>query len=107
MDEHPDSMNDGGLWSPDTPFNMQDAPATYHNGAAGVAMADGHCEMHRWTGATMNRPSSLGGLAVSTRETTSLRFKVIRTCSGSRTVLHVGQLEPLLTEYLFAPEPNR
>ena len=63
MDEHPDSMNDGGLWSPDTPFNMQDAPATYHNGAAGVAMADGHCEMHRWTGATMNRASSLGGLA--------------------------------------------
>jgi prepilin-type processing-associated H-X9-DG protein len=63
MDEHPDSMNDGGIWPPDAPTNMPDAPATYHNGAAGVAMADGHCEMHRWTGVTMNRPRTLGGLA--------------------------------------------
>ena len=63
MDEHPDSMNDDGLWPPNTPTNMPDAPATYHNGAAGVALADGHCEIHRWTGPTMNRSPSLGGLA--------------------------------------------
>ena len=62
MDDHPDSMNDGGLFPPNAPINMPDAPATYHNGAAGVAMADGHCEMHRWTGATMNRPRRLSGL---------------------------------------------
>jgi prepilin-type N-terminal cleavage/methylation domain-containing protein/prepilin-type processing-associated H-X9-DG protein len=63
LDEHPDSMNDGVLFPPSAPTNMPDVPATYHNGAAGVAMADGHCEMHRWTGATMNRPRGLGGLA--------------------------------------------
>jgi prepilin-type processing-associated H-X9-DG protein len=63
MDDHPDSMNDGGIFPPAAPTILPDAPATYHNGAAGVAMADGHCEMHRWIGATMNRPRSLSGLA--------------------------------------------
>jgi prepilin-type processing-associated H-X9-DG protein len=62
MDEHPDSMNDGGCWSPNFASNMPDAPATYHNGAAGIAMADGHSEMHRWTGPTMNKPRNQGGL---------------------------------------------
>jgi prepilin-type N-terminal cleavage/methylation domain-containing protein/prepilin-type processing-associated H-X9-DG protein len=63
IDEHPDSMNDSGVFPPSAPANMPDVPATYHNGAAGVAMADGHCETHRWTGRTMNRPRSLGGMA--------------------------------------------
>ena len=63
IDEHPDSMNDGGIFPPSTRNNMPDAPATYHNGAAGVAMADGHSEIHRWTGPTMNRPRRLSGLA--------------------------------------------
>jgi prepilin-type processing-associated H-X9-DG protein len=63
IDEHPDSMNDGGIFPPNTRNNMPDAPATYHNGAAGVALADGHCEIHRWTGPTMNKPRRLSGLA--------------------------------------------
>jgi len=25
-----------------------DYPASYHNGAGGVAFADGHSEIHRW-----------------------------------------------------------
>ena len=63
LDEHPDSINDGGMFPPNTANNLPDPPATYHNGGAGVAMADGHCEIHRWTGPTMNRPRSLSGLA--------------------------------------------
>jgi prepilin-type processing-associated H-X9-DG protein len=63
IEEHPDSMNDGGIFAPDRSVNMPDAPATYHNGGAGVAMADGHCEIHRWTGTTMNKPRRLSGLA--------------------------------------------
>lgn len=58
LDEHPDSINDGyflnkvpssyasltghyyGRWT--------DLPASYHNGAATFAYADGHALLHRW-----------------------------------------------------------
>jgi prepilin-type processing-associated H-X9-DG protein len=53
MDEHPDSINDAGAFPPNTPTNIPDAPATYHNGAAGFAFADGHSEIHKWKGRTM------------------------------------------------------
>ena len=62
MDEHPDSINDAGAFAPDTASNIPDAPATYHNGAAGFAMADGHAEIHKWRGPTMTKPRSAGGL---------------------------------------------
>jgi prepilin-type processing-associated H-X9-DG protein len=55
LDEHPDSINDGFLqsdphtditqWSPPT---WNDLPATYHDGACGVAFADGHSEIHKF-----------------------------------------------------------
>lgn len=52
MDEDENSINDGGLAvvGPKSPFNyrMIDWPATYHNGAAGIAFADGHSEIHKW-----------------------------------------------------------
>ncbi|HNQ74612.1 MAG TPA: prepilin-type N-terminal cleavage/methylation domain-containing protein [Verrucomicrobiota bacterium] len=54
MDEHPDSINDAGAFAPNAPTNIPDAPATYHNGAAGFAFADGHSEVHKWKGGTMN-----------------------------------------------------
>jgi len=50
LDEHPDSINDSGFFNPhQTAF--VDTPATYHNGACGVAFADGHSEIHKWRGA--------------------------------------------------------
>ncbi len=62
VDEHPDSINDAGCFPPNTPTNMPDAPATYHNMAAGFAFADGHSEIHKWIGSTMRRPRRSGGL---------------------------------------------
>ncbi|MBE0541438.1 MAG: prepilin-type N-terminal cleavage/methylation domain-containing protein [Verrucomicrobia bacterium] len=53
MDEHPDSINDAGAFPPNTASNIPDAPATYHNGAAGFAFADGHSEIKKWRGSTM------------------------------------------------------
>jgi prepilin-type N-terminal cleavage/methylation domain-containing protein/prepilin-type processing-associated H-X9-DG protein len=53
MDEHGDSINDAGAFAPDSATNIPDAPATYHNGAAGFAFADGHSEIHKWKGPTM------------------------------------------------------
>ena len=67
MDEHPDSINDAGAFAPNTASNIPDAPATYHNGAAGFAMADGHSEIHKWKGPTMTapRPNGLKGVNFS------------------------------------------
>jgi len=59
MDEHPDSINDAGAFAPDNSSNIPDAPANYHNGAAGFAMADGHSEIHKWRGPVMSRPRGI------------------------------------------------
>ncbi|HUA68820.1 MAG TPA: hypothetical protein VMA13_09760, partial [Candidatus Saccharimonadales bacterium] len=55
LDEHPDSINDGyfqsdphtdvSQWSPE---EWNDLPASYHDGACGIAFADGHSEVHMW-----------------------------------------------------------
>jgi prepilin-type N-terminal cleavage/methylation domain-containing protein/prepilin-type processing-associated H-X9-DG protein len=62
VDEHPDSINDAGCFAPNTPTNIPDAPATYHGGAAGFAMADGHGEIHKWRGPTMTKARKSNGL---------------------------------------------
>lgn len=54
LDEHPDSMNDGffcidmnGYPNP-SQAKLPDVPASYHNGAGGLAFADGHAEIRKW-----------------------------------------------------------
>ncbi len=49
LDEHPDTINDPGFFSPQQ-TNWPDVPATYHDGAAVFAFADGHVEEHKWKG---------------------------------------------------------
>lgn len=53
VDEHPDSINDAGCFPSADASTFTDAPANYHNGAAGFSFADGHSEIHRWLGPTM------------------------------------------------------
>lgn len=57
MDEHPDSINDSGLGVECGLTNAQariiDFPGSFHNGACGIAFADGHSEMHKWKGTTI------------------------------------------------------
>ena len=48
LDEHPDSINDGYFLNRDYYDQWIDLPASYHNGAAAFAFADGHSELHRW-----------------------------------------------------------
>ncbi len=55
MDEREDSINDGemvvGMYGyPNQPgsWEIVDYPASYHNGAAGLAFADGHSEIKKW-----------------------------------------------------------
>jgi prepilin-type N-terminal cleavage/methylation domain-containing protein/prepilin-type processing-associated H-X9-DG protein len=57
LDEHADSINDGWFQiSPDTTASAwSDLPASYHNGACGVAFADGHSEIHKWRSGTCTK----------------------------------------------------
>ena len=52
MDEHPDSIDDGILYtSPlftDGKGLFEELPASYLGGAGGIAFADGHAEIHQW-----------------------------------------------------------
>ena len=59
LDENPFSINDPafcvamGLPDADgnaTSLQFVDIPASYHNGACGIAFADGHSEIHKWSG---------------------------------------------------------
>jgi prepilin-type N-terminal cleavage/methylation domain-containing protein/prepilin-type processing-associated H-X9-DG protein len=47
LDEHPDSINDAGFFPPKM-WQWVDLPSNLHNGACGVAFADGHSEIHKW-----------------------------------------------------------
>lgn len=53
LDEEAKSLNDAAfaIIGPSTPqtYLMIDWPGTYHNGACGIAMADSHSEIHKWT----------------------------------------------------------
>lgn len=49
IDEHADGINDAYfLNNPAGATQWGDAPASYHNGAAGISFADGHSEIHKW-----------------------------------------------------------
>ncbi len=49
IEEHPDSINDGYFLNKAQFPGWTDLPASYHNGAANLAFADGHTEFHHWT----------------------------------------------------------
>ena len=69
IDEHPDSINDMDfcveMASP-TVVNSRiiDFPASYHGGAAGMAFADGHSEIHKWKGSKIKPPVTGGSLTL-------------------------------------------
>jgi prepilin-type N-terminal cleavage/methylation domain-containing protein/prepilin-type processing-associated H-X9-DG protein len=59
MDENPFSMNDGSFVCEPDVQQWIDCPASYHNGAGGIAFADGHAEIRKW-----NDPAVLNGFSV-------------------------------------------
>ena len=54
LDEHPDSINDAGFFPPHI-GQWIDLPSNLHNGACGVAFADGHSEIHKWISSVNQR----------------------------------------------------
>ena len=56
-DEHPDSIDDGALYTPSYPVPVfTELPGSQHGGACGLAFADGHSEIHKWRGPIATRP---------------------------------------------------
>jgi prepilin-type N-terminal cleavage/methylation domain-containing protein len=64
-EEHPDSINDAafavqmtGNEPGDAPTRAKiiDFPASFHSGACGFAMSDGHAEIHKWKGSKIQAP---------------------------------------------------
>jgi prepilin-type N-terminal cleavage/methylation domain-containing protein/prepilin-type processing-associated H-X9-DG protein len=47
-EEHPDSITDGYFLNKPESYSWIHLPASYHNGAANLAFADGHLETHKW-----------------------------------------------------------
>jgi prepilin-type N-terminal cleavage/methylation domain-containing protein/prepilin-type processing-associated H-X9-DG protein len=74
LDEHPDSINDAGfaveMETTGTDAKIIDFPASYHVGAAGFSFADGHAEIHRWLGRTIQPPVINGGESIGNGITT-------------------------------------
>ena len=56
VEEHPDSINDGYFLNKYGTQEWIDLPASYHDGAANFAFADGHAESHRWRYASTMPP---------------------------------------------------
>jgi prepilin-type N-terminal cleavage/methylation domain-containing protein/prepilin-type processing-associated H-X9-DG protein len=53
-DEHPDSIDDALLYvAPFAVTSFTEMPGTQHGGACGLSFADGHAEIHKWTGPTL------------------------------------------------------
>ena len=60
-DEHPDSIDDGILYTPNYPYPaLLEVPGCQHGGACGLALADGHSEIHKWRGQFANQPVTYG-----------------------------------------------
>jgi prepilin-type processing-associated H-X9-DG protein len=60
LDEHPDSINDPGLFPPRS-AGFIDGPGNLHNGSGTIAFADSHVETHSWKGRL--RRARVGGLS--------------------------------------------
>jgi prepilin-type N-terminal cleavage/methylation domain-containing protein/prepilin-type processing-associated H-X9-DG protein len=50
-DERPDSLDDNVFYTPNYPVaQFTEFPGSQHGGSCGITFADGHAEIHKWTG---------------------------------------------------------
>jgi prepilin-type N-terminal cleavage/methylation domain-containing protein/prepilin-type processing-associated H-X9-DG protein len=68
LDEHPDSINDGYFLNKQDEWRWIDLPASYHNGAASFAFADGHSETHRWLLSSTKQPARPDAVTLPTKK---------------------------------------
>jgi prepilin-type processing-associated H-X9-DG protein len=97
IDEREDSINDGWFavdmsgFDPRQPNSwvIVDYPASYHNGAGGLAFADGHSEIKRWVDARTTPVLARG-------QPLPLAFhrRTIRTSNGCRNAAPLRKVNP-------------
>ena len=56
VDEQGDSLNDAMLYHDPNGSKWIDLPSSYHDGACGIAFADGHAEVHKWKESSTIKP---------------------------------------------------
>jgi prepilin-type N-terminal cleavage/methylation domain-containing protein len=61
MDEHPDSDDDATFYvnpaaANGTGTSFEELPGSMHGNAAGLVYADGHSDLHKWTGSVTTQP---------------------------------------------------
>jgi len=62
INEHPDSIDDGVLYidpvhgDQNGTGQFTEVPSSYLGGGCGISFADGHAEVHKWTGSLANHP---------------------------------------------------
>jgi prepilin-type N-terminal cleavage/methylation domain-containing protein/prepilin-type processing-associated H-X9-DG protein len=56
IEEHPHSINDGYFLNKGYSSEWYDLPASFHNGGANLAFADGHQELRRWQRESTKKP---------------------------------------------------
>ena len=80
LDEHPDSINDGYFLNQFYSREWVDLPASYHNGAASFAFADGHAQLQRWRNDSTKPPACPDGaelpLSMGEQQTIDFRWVV-------------------------------
>jgi prepilin-type N-terminal cleavage/methylation domain-containing protein/prepilin-type processing-associated H-X9-DG protein len=57
IEEHPHSINDGYFLNKGYSTEWYDLPASFHNGGANLAFADGHQELRRWQRESTKKPA--------------------------------------------------
>jgi prepilin-type N-terminal cleavage/methylation domain-containing protein/prepilin-type processing-associated H-X9-DG protein len=87
MDENPFSINDSQFAvAMGTPANglatstsIIDIPASYHNGACGIAFADGHSEIHKWLGPAIKNATAHNASASDPASVMDIEWLQFRT----------------------------
>jgi prepilin-type N-terminal cleavage/methylation domain-containing protein/prepilin-type processing-associated H-X9-DG protein len=82
-EEHPDSITDGYFLNKLDDNRWWHLPASYHNGAANLAFADGHVETHKWRYPSTRPPARPDAvelpLPIPPRETGDFDWLMYRT----------------------------
>ena len=85
MDEHPDSIDDALLYTANYAVStFTELPGNQHGGGCGISFADGHSEIHNWSGPVMS----------SHRNVTYTKVQAVPCSTTDKDMLWLAQHTP-------------